>query len=156
MDRLILMRHGEARAAPAGGRDLDRALTDAGRLAAAAAGRALAGAGVRPDLVLVSPAVRTRQTWEAVAPAWPSPPASREMRALYDVPPAEMFHLAEDAGVAAVMLVAHNPGVQALAAELAMDDPRLARGFPPATLAVLERADDDWRLAFLHLPVAGA
>lgn len=154
MDRLILLRHGEAQSHAESGRDLDRALTERGRRDAAAAGRALARARAEPELVLVSPAARTRETWRLAGAAWSPAPADREHRELYDVSPAELFELAKASGATSVMLVAHNPGLQALAEELALADPRLARGFPPATAAVLEREGEDWRLAFLHLPEA--
>src|SRR3712207_9330132 len=45
---------------------LFRSLTDRGRADAAAAGRFLASVGVIPDYALVSDAVRTRETWEAL------------------------------------------------------------------------------------------
>ncbi len=65
MDRLILLRHGEAHGRSPTGADMDRELTDRGRAAAGEAGRVLAAAALRPDRALVSPAVRTRQTWAA-------------------------------------------------------------------------------------------
>lgn len=156
--RLLLLRHGEARPAAGGGSDLDRELTDTGRAAAAKAGRVLAQAGIAPDLALVSPAVRTRQTWAAARAAWSDPPPDREARGLYDQAPAQLLRMAETAGAASVMLVAHNPGLQALAGGLAPSEPRLARGFPPGSLAVLERDDDGdgWRLALVHMPGASS
>ena len=160
MDRLILLRHGEARPAARSGAgggaggdaDLDRELTGAGRDAAAGAGRALAGAAERPDSVLVSPAARTRATWDEARPAWSPPPPERVDRALYDMPPGELLRRAEAEGAACVMLVGHNPGLQTLAFDLAGPDPRLANGFPPGTAAVLAREDDGWRLVSVHRP----
>ncbi len=154
MDRLILLRHGEARPAARGEADLDRPLTDAGRAAAAEAGRVLAASGEAPGAALVSPAVRTLQTWRAAREAWPAAPPERATRALYEVPPAELLRLAEGTRVACVLLVGHNPGLQALAADLAGDDPRLAAGFPPGSVAVLVREARGWRLALLHRPGA--
>ena len=158
LTRLILLRHGEAKPRAASGSDLDRELTDGGRAAAAQAGRVLAREGPAPDLALISPAVRTRQTWNAARAAWPTAPPDREERGLYDQTPAQLLRLAEATGEASVMLVAHNPGVQALAADLALADPRLGEGFPPASLAVLERehGGGDWRLALFHTPGAAA
>lgn len=156
MDRLILLRHGEARPAAPGEADLDRELTDAGRAAAAEAGRVLATAGEAPGVVLVSPAVRTQQTWREARAAWASPPPDRAARALYDLPPAELLRLAEAAGAGSVLLVAHNPGLQALAVDLSGADPRLDAGFPPGAAAVLARDEGGWRLVFAHRPEAGA
>lgn len=156
VQRLILLRHGEAKPRAPSERDLDRELTDAGRDAASQAGRVLARAGIAPDVVLVSPAVRTRQTWEAASAAWPQPPPSREAPGLYNETPAQLLRLAEAAGEAAVLLVAHNPGLQALAADLALDDPRLA-AFPPGTVAALDRGDDEaWTVAVFHVPGGAA
>src|SRR4051812_36820858 len=63
MQRLILLRHGEAEAQSASGRDLDRALTAAGVAAVARTAKALAAAGAIPNIALISAAKRTRQTW---------------------------------------------------------------------------------------------
>jgi phosphohistidine phosphatase len=71
MQRLILMRHAEAEPAAGSGRDRDRVLSGRGRKDSAAMARALAGRGMRPDLALVSPAARTRQTWELLHDAFP-------------------------------------------------------------------------------------
>ena len=67
MQRLILMRHGDAERPHTGTADFDRALTPEGRSESRAVGRALAEAGYRPDLALVSSAARTLQTWQACA-----------------------------------------------------------------------------------------
>ena len=152
MERLILLRHGEARAAARGAPDLDRPLTDTGRAAAAEAGRVLAQADEAPDLVLVSPAVRTQETWREARAAWASPPPERTTRVLYEMPPAELLRAAEAEDARCVVLVAHNPGLAALASDLASGDPRLAAGFPPGTAAVLAREGAGWRLVSLHRP----
>ena len=156
MDRLILLRHGEAHPAAHGAGDLDRPLTEAGRTAAAEAGRVLAAAGETPGVALVSPALRTQETWRAAREAWSRHPQERTARALYEMPPAELLRTAEEEGAASVLLDGHNPGLQALAAALAGSDERLAAGFPPGTAAVLAREGADWRLALLHRPGAGA
>ncbi len=71
MDRLILMRHGKAEQHAASGGDFERALAPRGRNDAALMGQVLAKAGLSPALALVSSARRTRETWEAAAPAFP-------------------------------------------------------------------------------------
>jgi len=67
MDRLILLRHGEAEAGSETGGDFGRRLTARGREASAAVASALADVGLIPDLALVSAAVRTRETWAAMS-----------------------------------------------------------------------------------------
>ena len=60
---LLLLRHAKA-SQPAGVDDVDRPLADRGLLDGYAVGEQLVAWGVEPDLVLCSPALRTRQTWE--------------------------------------------------------------------------------------------
>ena len=59
MHRLILMRHAEAETAAPSGGDEARPLSATGRAEAEGMARALAERGLRPDLALVSGAVRT-------------------------------------------------------------------------------------------------
>src|SRR4051812_30819300 len=65
---LVILRHAKAER-PATADDHGRPLTERGHADAAAAGRWLSAHGYRPELVLCSPARRTRQTWHAVAVA---------------------------------------------------------------------------------------
>jgi len=71
MRRLILFRHAKTEARSPSGDDASRRLTERGRDEAALMGRVLAEAGFLPDLALVSPAVRARETWEALAASLP-------------------------------------------------------------------------------------
>src|SRR5688500_9657880 len=118
MQRLILMRHAEAERAAGSGRDRDRGLSARGRTDAAAMGRALAARGLQPDLALVSPAARTRQTWELLHDAF-GDVQIRDDEALYNGGAGALRRLVEAAEEEAgcLMLVAHNPGVHLLAVE---------------------------------------
>lgn len=135
MRRLILMRH--ATAGPSLSEDLARPLTAQGVREAAAAGRALAARGLYPDLVLVSPARRTQETWEAMADLFPNARLETQLR-LYDASADVLMDAAEDEMEAGtVMLIAHNPGLHQLAYNLSTRAARPApRDFPPATAAV--------------------
>jgi phosphohistidine phosphatase len=119
MDRLILFRHGKAERDSVSGVDFDRRLAPRGVKDAAAMARTLADLGLAPDLVLVSPAARTKETWEAAAPAFPQPELRYE-RGLYNAEARDVRqvveHAAEAAGV--MMVVGHNPGLQDYAIEL--------------------------------------
>src|SRR5258708_35391242 len=64
MRRLMLLRHAKTENDAPSGQDQDRRLDDRGRLDAAAIGGWLGRHPPLPDTVLVSTAVRTRQTWE--------------------------------------------------------------------------------------------
>ena len=116
------MRHASAGSAPAGGDDIDRPLTDAGRAEAARVARALVKAGLAPDRAHVSAAERTRQTWDAVNEALPGGEV-RFDRSLYNCDAAGVRRLAEQAGEGqgTVMVVGHNPGLQELAVRLLME-----------------------------------
>lgn len=151
MDRLILLRHGEAERRAPSGRDFDRALTAAGRAAAVTVGRALAARGVTPDVVLVSTALRARQTWDDAASAWSTQARLMEEARLYNAPGGVIFDLAAAQGADSVLVVAHNPGLQDLAASLGAEA-AFADGMAPAATAVLVRGPHGWSLAFTHTP----
>jgi phosphohistidine phosphatase len=119
MDRLILMRHGKAERDSASGDDFDRPLAARGRAESTAMAATLADLGLIPDLVLVSAAARTRDTWAAAAPAFPKAKARFE-RALYLAEDDVILKLAQLAGegVRTVMVIGHNPGLQELTLQL--------------------------------------
>lgn len=136
MNRLILFRHGKAEQDSASGRDFDRPLAPRGAVEAAAAGATLAELGFAPDLALVSPSARTRQTWAALAPAFPK--ARVEMiEGLYHADVAALRRAIGSApdAAGAVMIVGHNPGLQDLVAEM------LTEGGADAALIARTRAD---------------
>jgi phosphohistidine phosphatase len=144
MDRLILLRHGKAERDSASGADFDRKLAPRGVKDAAVMARSLAELGLAPALVLVSPAVRTRETWEAAAPAFP-PAELRFERGLYNAEADNVRDVIESAGDVAgtVLVVGHNPGLQDLAIELLKEGsaPRelvdqVARRFPTSVAIV--------------------
>ncbi|HZN71979.1 MAG TPA: histidine phosphatase family protein [Micromonosporaceae bacterium] len=118
---LVLLRHAKAER-PDGQPDLDRSLTDRGYADAGAAGAWLATQGHVPDLVICSPAKRTRQTWHsvAVAMAESTHPVVRYERAVYDGTARDLLELirqAED-GTRTLLLIGHNPSVSDLSALL--------------------------------------
>jgi phosphohistidine phosphatase len=120
MDRLILLRHGKADADATSGQDFDRALTERGRSDVLLVSKAMEQAGLYPDLVLVSPAARTLQTWEAAATVF-ARASVKIAPALYEIGPAEILELAkaEAAAAGTMMIIGHNPGLGALSAHLA-------------------------------------
>jgi phosphohistidine phosphatase len=155
MQRLILMRHAEAERASGSGRDRDRDLSARGRSDAALMGRALAAKGVRPDLALVSPASRTRQTWELVHDAMGDVQV-REDDPLYngsaDTLRRHIEAVEDEAGC--LLVVGHNPGVHLLAVEYLIESAaspsvldRMSGGFPPGA-AALFTVDVAGRCAF--------
>lgn len=144
MDRLILFRHGKAEAESASGEDFDRRLAPRGLRESAEMGARLADLGFLPDLVLVSPAARTRDTWAAAEPHFPKARASFDEE-LYHADSGAVRREAERVGAqaATVMVVGHNPGLQELAVRLLVEGSappslveRARRQFPTAAAAV--------------------
>jgi len=141
---LLVLRHAKA-VHEAGLRDLDRGLTKRGRRDAAAAGTMMRDAGLIPDRVLCSAALRTRQTWqhvsEALGPAADKAKVSFESR-LYDADETALLQAVrrtpDKAGT--VLLVGHNPASQ----ELVLDLTGLGDlAFPTSALAVV-RLPGSW------------
>ena len=144
MQRLILMRHAKAEKTSASGRDRDRPLSDKGRTDAAAMGRALAAKGMRPDLALVSPSTRTRQTWDLLHDAFGDVQV-REDEPLYngDSDTLRRFVEAAEDEAGCLMVVAHNPGIHLLAVEYLVESAaspsvldRMVGGFAPGAAAI--------------------
>ncbi len=145
--RLMLLRHAKSDWAEAGTQDQDRPLSESGRRACELVARHLAEQEAAPDLILCSSALRTRQTVAGLAHALPaSVPVLVEDR-LYLAEPRELLErLREiDDGVPSVLLVAHNPGIHALAVGLLppADQARIPT-FPTAALAVEDLAVSRW------------
>lgn len=110
--RLVIVRHAKSDWTD-GGPDADRPLAARGRADAPALGRWLGDQVGRIDLVLCSPAVRARQTWQlAAAELDPVPPVRQDER-LYGAGAAELLAIIRDLPAAAgtALLVGHNPGL---------------------------------------------
>ncbi len=122
---LVILRHAKAER-PATADDHERPLTERGHADAAAAGRWLSAHGYRPDLVICSPARRTRQTWHAVAVALEqdTAPLVRYEPQLYLGALAEILAVLRsvDPALRTVLLIGHNPTVSALSDLLAGAD----------------------------------
>lgn len=149
MLRLIIFRH--AKAVPHGAApDFERALAPRGLEAAAAMGRMLAAEHLLPDLALVSPALRTRQTWEEAAKALPGI-AVRHEAGLYDAQSARLLKLVQSAPaeVKTLVLVGHNPGIADLAQLLVGHGDRYAFSrmrakYVTGAVAVVDFAVERW------------
>ena len=142
---LVVMRH--AKAEQSGPSDYERQLSDRGMVDAAAAGTWLAARDVVPDQALVSAAVRTQQTWEALADGagWDLEGTFEE--SLYEAGPESALDLVRQTEdhVHTLVVVGHNPTIASLAALL--DD---GEGDDDAgtemTLGVPDRRDGRLRL----------
>ena len=108
-----------------------------------------------PDAVLVSTAVRTRQTWEIAWEAMKNgvpEPQVELMPELYGADPAQILAAVRSssaAGSQRLMVIGHNPGMHELALALAGSGDAaagkaLAGNLPTSGLAILDFAVDDW------------
>lgn len=151
MRRLILLRHAKTETDAPSGRDRDRRLDDRGRSDAAGIGGWLAAQRLIPDAVLVSDAVRARQTWDIVEPALKGKPRPSHLSELYGAGPSQLLRSIRDAGAqpAVLMLVGHNPGLQELALSLIGRDDKpgrdaLTANLPTSGVVVIDFAIDHW------------
>lgn len=147
--RLGLLRHAKS-AYPDDVPDARRPLADRGRREAALLGPLLMQRLGPPDLVLVSPATRTRQTWELASTGFAHHPATMVEAAVYDASVDDLLLLLRslDKQYPVVLVVGHNPGLEELAAVLSEGHDTQARDrlvdkFPTSALAVL-RCDRPW------------
>ena len=123
MLRLALLRHAKSSWDEPGLLDIDRPLNGRGKAAAPVMGRMLASLNFAPDVILCSPATRTRETLALISPElsgrarrrngcrrsmtsciWLSPASCwTDLRALPDT-------------AKSVLVIGHNPGLHELAA----------------------------------------
>lgn len=149
--RLMLLRHAKSDW-PEGVEDKERPLADRGRRAASLVGDYLQREGLHPDLVLVSTAERTQQTWARVRKAFSTVPEVRDVDAIYEAPAETLLSVIASVEPAfrVVMMVGHNPGMEDLAARLiGGGDPegrrRISEKYPTGALAVIDLAADTWQ-----------
>jgi phosphohistidine phosphatase len=142
---LSLLRHAKSSWADRELEDHERPLAKRGTKAAGAMGAFIAREGLRPDLILCSGSVRTRATLALVLPQLGAPaPQIVFDDVLYMAEPTALLarlHQVEN-DTRRVMLIGHNPGLHALALELAGQGNRkdvkvLTAKFPTCGLAVL-------------------
>jgi phosphohistidine phosphatase len=150
MRRVYLLRHAKSSWKDRSLADRDRPLAGRGKRAAKAVAGHLEAEGIRPDLVLCSPARRTRDTLERVEAAFGDQVETRFDEALYGASEAELLAclraLARE--IDSVMVIGHNPGLEELALALASQGAQLARmreKYPTAALATIDLPAEDWR-----------
>ncbi|MDP1751649.1 MAG: histidine phosphatase family protein [Reyranella sp.] len=153
MKNILLLRHAKSAWSDTTLSDHDRPLNRRGERAAKAIGDHLAQHGPRPDLVLCSTAMRTRQTLAPVIKrlGTHAPPIALE-DTLYLASEESLLErlqaVADD--ITTVLLVGHNDGIWRLAEMLAGhgQPARLAalqEKYPTGTLATLQFPDGPWR-----------
>ena len=116
MARITPIRHGKAEMPRIGENDFDRGLIQRGIKNAEDVGQFMQAHKMLPDLVLVSTAMRTRQTYELMAASWSNPPPVAYEDRLYGVSPDMLLGLIFEYGrdVESVAVVGHNPSLVVL------------------------------------------
>ncbi len=160
------MRHAEAKGSSPTG-DLGRELTKSGRRDAERVGQWLVDQGVRPDVVVVSPSTRTRQTLEHLRTAGLPTQEVWSDDSVYEGYPGDLADSVRDVpdDMRTVLLIGHAPGIPGLAADLEDHtelDPRAREAmerWPAAAVAVVSHRsdwadfpDDTTALAAFHAP----
>ena len=150
MLRLAILRHAEA--VPQGDlADRERPLTEAGRDMAERMGQFFRDEKLEPDFALVSPSVRTRETFDGFLRG-----AKREVAA--DFPPA-LYHATLEgleeiiteapSDTKFLLIVGHNPGLAELAVALAgkgkkSELAKMRSHFPTPSLALIDFDSESW------------
>ena len=151
MKSLTLLRHAKSGWDDPVARDFDRPLNPRGRRAARLVGEKMKAEGLAFDRVLASPARRVVETIEEVEAAFGSLGAEYDER-LYLASPVtllDIVHAANDR-IGHLLLVGHNPGLEALALQLTRKGGCGMRGelevkYPTATLAEMRLEAERWR-----------
>jgi phosphohistidine phosphatase len=158
MKKLTLLRHAKSSWANPAASDFDRPLNKRGHRAARTIGQALKAQGLAFDAVIASPAARVVETVADVADGYGRPIRPAFDARIYLASVATLLAIVRETDDQAerLLLVGHNPGLEALAMVLTHDDgnglrAELATKYPTATVAEIALPIDHWRDA-----VAGA
>ncbi len=146
MKTLTLLRHAKSSWKDTSLQDRERPLNGHGQRDAPVMAQRLNQAGIRPSLILSSPAVRTWTTAKAVAHeiGYPLEFLQQEDR-LYHPSVRNLLQIigAQDMGFNSLMVVGHNPGLTDFANHLI---PRLTDNIPTCGFVSFEIDSDDWIL----------
>ena len=146
MKTLTLVRHAKSSWKDTSLADLDRPLSKRGERDAPEMGRRIVAAGIRPSLIVSSPAVRAWTTARIIADAigYPREFLQRD-KTLYLASVNGILDVivAQDPGFNSLMLVGHNPGFTDFANYLV---PGLTDNLPTAGVVSVQLDSDDWSL----------
>ncbi|MDO8680471.1 MAG: histidine phosphatase family protein [Acidobacteriota bacterium] len=143
MKTLLILRHAKSSWSDSALDDHDRPLNDRGERDAPRMGELLRQQRLTPDLIISSDAVRARMTAEAVAKAAGYAGEIRLEPLLYGAAPDDIVVVLRTAEPNAeiVMVVGHNPGLEALVGQLTGE----RHDLPTAALAQIDLPIDRWR-----------
>jgi len=143
MKTLLLMRHAKSSWKDDSLNDHERPLKKRGRKDAKLIAKVIEKKDLVPDLILCSTAVRAKETAEIVVGKLGYKKEIRYLRDLYMCEPEDFIEILNDLdnSFEKVMLVAHNPGLEAL---LQIVDGEI-EALPTSALADMALAIDDWK-----------
>lgn len=143
---LILMRHAKSAWNDPTLDDFDRPLNPRGRASAPAIATWLVEKGYLPDVVLVSGARRTVETWQRMASQMPETATMESNPALYHAAPKVILNVLKSQTAPTIALIAHNPGIGEFAERIVktqVDHPKFAQ-YPTAATTVISFENETW------------
>ncbi len=146
MKMLTIVRHAKSSWSDTGLSDRERPLNKRGERDAPAMGKRIADAGIRPSLIVSSPATRAWTTARVVAEqlSYPAEFLQGENE-LYLASLNDLLDVvvAQDDGFNSLMIVGHNPGLTDFVNFLS---PGLTSNLPTAGVVSVNIDQDDWKL----------
>ena len=139
--RLYLVRHAHAAWGSPGVSDFDRPLDEAGRFEARDVAEQAALAGLVPEVLVSSPALRCRQTTAVLLDVFRSVEPTEDMTLYSGGPDAYFEQIRRHRSHRSLMIVGHNPMIEACAHHLSRESDvltPLAIGYPTAGLLAIE------------------
>lgn len=154
MKTLYLLRHAKTEPGEATQQDHERRLLGRGQRDAMHLGEWLGKQLWRPDLVLCSSSVRTRQTLEQMNLGLAVPLQAQYSEQLYLASAGDLLQIVQqlDDTIRSAMIIGHNPGIHQLCLMLgqAGDAAHLASvevSFPTCAMATIELGEQHWSQA---------
>lgn len=150
MKHIFLLRHAKTEKGAPTQDDRQRVLTEGGVADAGALGKLLHIRGFTPEMVLCSPAARTRETLAALTAACPLSATVEYPEALYLASAEQISSLIQELpdALTEVLIIGHNPGLPQYCFIAAEDKSAAAQSimmqFPPCSMARLSYKAERW------------
>ncbi len=142
MKTLLLMRHAKSSWKDSSMKDIDRPLTKRGHKNASRMGEVLKEAGLCPQLILSSPALRARQTAESVAKKSGYKESIQYYDSLYMAEPDDYLKklVKQPDTLERILVIGHNPGLEGLMQILSGQ----VEALPTAAIASITLPVENW------------
>lgn len=150
MLQLFIMRHAKSSWAIPGARDIERELNKRGVSDLEKISREMIKAKHAPELVLCSPAVRTRMTLDGITGALNPVPEVSYIKELYSGGWQDYLEVIQQTkDTRSIMLIGHNPMCGSLSIKLygsgmADEISKITHKYPTGTMTILEFDCKDW------------